>query len=107
VGRGARAGADQRRRHSDLPGFALQHRANPARRCLLEIVGFWTPDYVTRKRARYRCARLANLVLCIDEERNCARTGLSPGARIVRFRRVDPAAVLQQLADTRPGPLHP
>jgi hypothetical protein len=78
-----------------FPDFALQHRAQPARRWLLEIVGFWTPDYVARKLALYRDARLANLILCLDEERNCAAADLPPGALLVRFRRrVDAAAVL-------------
>jgi hypothetical protein len=91
------------RRQPSITDFALQHRANPARRWLVEIVGSWTPDYVTRKLARYLSARLSNLILCIDEERNCANTDLPPGARIVRFRRrVEPAAVLQLIADT-PG----
>jgi predicted nuclease of restriction endonuclease-like RecB superfamily len=59
-------------------------------------VGFWTPDYVARKLTLYRSARLSNLILCIDEERNCADTDLPPGARVVRFRRrVDPADVLR------------
>lgn len=79
-----------------FPDFALQHRANPTRRWLLEIVGFWTPEYVARKLARYRSARLPNLILCIDEERNCSNADLPPSARVVRFRRrVDPTAVLQ------------
>jgi predicted nuclease of restriction endonuclease-like RecB superfamily len=83
-----------------FPDFALQCRANPARRWLLEIVGFWTPEYVARKLARYRSARLSNLILCIDEERNCASADLPASARVVRFRRrVDPAAVLR-LVDT-------
>jgi predicted nuclease of restriction endonuclease-like RecB superfamily len=78
-----------------FPDFALQHRANPARRWLLEIVGFWTAEYVQRQLARYRSARLPKLIICIDEERNCARTDLPASARVVRFRRrVDPAAVL-------------
>ena len=51
-----------------FPDFALQHRSDPTRRWLLEIVGFWTPDYVARKLALYRSARLSNLILCIDEE---------------------------------------
>ncbi|MGH7374445.1 MAG: DUF790 family protein, partial [Candidatus Rokuibacteriota bacterium] len=59
-----------------FPDFALQHRSNPARRWLLEIVGFWTPDYVARKLASYRSARLSNLILCIDESRNCAEADL-------------------------------
>jgi uncharacterized protein len=79
-----------------FPDFALQHRQEPARRWLLEVVGFWTPDYVARKLALYRNARLSNLILCIDEERNCASEDLPLGARVVRFRRrVDPAAVLR------------
>jgi len=79
-----------------FPDFALHHRYDPARRWLLEIVGFWTRDYVARKLALYRSARLSNLILCIDEERNCATDDLPAGARVVRFhRRVDPAAVLR------------
>jgi predicted nuclease of restriction endonuclease-like RecB superfamily len=79
-----------------FPDFALQCRANPARRWLLEIVGFWTPEYVARKLAHYRSARLSNLILCIDEERNCASADLPASASVVRFRRrVDPTAVLR------------
>jgi predicted nuclease of restriction endonuclease-like RecB superfamily len=79
-----------------FPDFALQHRSNPARRWLLEIVGFWTPDYVARKLAQYKGARLCNLILCIDESRNCAEADLPPEALVIRFRRrVDAAAVLR------------
>jgi hypothetical protein len=84
-----------------FPDFALQDRSNRARRWLLEIVGFWTPDYVARKLALYRSARLSNLILCIDEARNCAEADVPSGALVVRFRRrVDPAAVLR-LVETR------
>lgn len=79
-----------------FPDFALQHRSNPARRWLLEIVGFWTADYVARKLALYRSACLSNLILCVDDSRNCAEADLPPGALVVRFRRrVDAAAVLR------------
>jgi predicted nuclease of restriction endonuclease-like RecB superfamily len=79
-----------------FPDFALQDRSDPGRRWLLEIVGFWTADYVTRKLALYRSARLSNLILCIDEDRNCAEADVPAGARVVRFRRrVDAAAVLR------------
>ena len=81
-----------------FPDFALQHRSDPARRWLMEIVGFWTPDYVARKLALYRSARVSNLILCIDGERNCAQTDLPARATVVRFRRqVDAAAVLRVL----------
>jgi hypothetical protein len=84
-----------------FPDFALQHRSDPGRRWLLEIVGFWTPDYVARKLEFYRQARLGKLILCIDEARNCADADLPPGALVVRFRRrVDPAAVLGAIRST-------
>jgi hypothetical protein len=79
-----------------FPDFALQHRSNPARRWLLEIVGFWTSDYVARKLSLYRSARVSNLILCIDENRNCAEADVPSGALIVKFRRrVDASAVLR------------
>jgi predicted nuclease of restriction endonuclease-like RecB superfamily len=79
-----------------FPDFALRHRHDAARRWLLEIVGFWTPDYVAKKLALYRSADLSNLILCIDEDRNCAAADLPVGAPVVRFRgRVDAAAVLR------------
>ncbi len=87
-----------------FPDFALQHRSNPVRRWLLEIVGFWTPDYVARKLARYRNARLSNLILCVDEDRNCAEADLPSRALVVRFRRrVDASAVLR-LIESRDRP---
>lgn len=85
-----------------FPDFRLQRRSDPGQRWLLEIMGFWTPDYVSRKLALYRKALVGNLVLCIDEARNCADGDLPPGARVVRFRRrVDPAAVLRAIDAAR------
>ncbi len=81
-----------------FPDFVLQHRSDPARRWLLEIVGFWTPEYVARKLASYRKARVPELILCLDEGRNCAEADLPPGALVVKFRRrVDPLAVLRAI----------
>jgi predicted nuclease of restriction endonuclease-like RecB superfamily len=78
-----------------FPDFLLRHRTNPDRRFLLEIVGFWTRDYLERKLSALRKAALSNLILCIDEERNCAESEMPVGAMVVRFRRrIDPAAVL-------------
>jgi predicted nuclease of restriction endonuclease-like RecB superfamily len=89
-----------------FPDFALQQRSDPGQRWLLEIVGFWTPDYVARKLALYRKAHLSRLILCIDEARNCAEADLPPGALVVRFRRrVDPAAILRAIRPAeRPVP---
>jgi predicted nuclease of restriction endonuclease-like RecB superfamily len=82
-----------------FPDFGLRRRSDPDQRWLVEIVGFWTPDYVTGKLALYRKALAENLILCIDAARNCADGDLPPGARVVRFRRrVDPVAVLRAIS---------
>ena len=81
-----------------FPDFALQRRADSGQRWLLEIVGFWTPDYVARKLALYRKAHVPRLILCIDDARNCAEADLPAGALILRFRRrIDPADVLRAI----------
>ena len=90
-----------------FPDFAVQHRSNPARRWLVEIVGFWTPDYVKRKLALYRSARLSNLILCIDEGRNCAEEDLPTGVSVVRYRRRLDAAAVLRLIETTPCPGDP
>ena len=79
-----------------FPDFALQHRLDRKRRWLLEIVGFWTPDYLARKLALYRTAGLSNLILCIDDARQCSEGDLPAGTPVLRFRRrVDARAVLR------------
>ena len=78
-----------------FPDFLLRHRLHPERGFLVEIVGFWSPDYVARKLCLLRQANLDNLILCVDEARACADGELPPHARVVRFRRrIDPGAVL-------------
>jgi predicted nuclease of restriction endonuclease-like RecB superfamily len=78
-----------------FPDFELRHRWQPRRRWLLEICGFWTPSYVADKLRRLRAANLDRLILCLDDERNCADADLPEAAKVLRFRRrVDAAAVL-------------
>ncbi len=62
-----------------LPDFVLRHRCDEGERWLLEIVGFWTPEYLDRKLSLYRKAGLRNLILCIDEDRRCADGDLPAG----------------------------
>jgi len=82
--------------HLLFPDFAVQPRAEPGRRWLVEIVGFWTPEYLATKLARLREARIENLVLCIDEARNVGEGQLPEGARVVWYRRrVEVARVLE------------
>lgn len=85
-----------------FPDFALWRRDRPQQRWLLEIVGFWTPDYLRHKLARLRAARLSNLIVCIDADRNCTDEELPPNAPVIRYRRkIDVAEVLRAIAPIR------
>lgn len=78
-----------------FPDFLLFHRLHPEQRFFVEIMGFWSPDYVARKIALLREANLDNLILCLDESRACGVTPGEVGARLVTFRRrIDPRAVI-------------
>jgi len=82
-----------------FPDFLLRHRLEPTRCFLIEILGFWSADYLARKLDLLRRAKIANLILCIDEARSCGEGELPSEAGIVRFRRrIDPAAVLAATA---------
>lgn len=81
-----------------FPDFLVRHRLHPERQALVEIVGFWTPEYLIEKVARLRqaAATLPAFVLCIDEELGCAAAELPAGLPVVTFRRrVDAAAVME------------
>lgn len=81
-----------------FPDFAIQHRRDPARRWLLEIVGFWTHAYLEEKLRRLRAAAISRLILCIDEERNVGNEDLPHGRQCIRFRRrIDAATVLDTI----------
>lgn len=49
-----------------LPDFTLTHRED-GRRALIEIIGFWHPDYLKRKLSKIRSAQQTNLILLVYE----------------------------------------
>ncbi len=78
-----------------FPDFAVVHRRDPSKRCLLEIVGFWTPEYLREKLDRVRAMPREPMVLCIDRSLNCSAGELPAHARIVWFRRrIEPGAAM-------------
>jgi uncharacterized protein len=78
-----------------FPDFAIVHRRDTSKRFLLEIVGFWTPDYLREKLNRLRHLPDIPLVLCINRALNCGAGELPAHARIVWFqKRIEPDAVL-------------
>ena len=49
-----------------IPDFALTHKRD-GRRVLIEIVGFWTRDYLRRKVEKVRAAQRRDLLLLVYE----------------------------------------
>lgn len=52
-----------------IPDFSFTHRKD-GRRALLEIVGFWHPDYLRRKLAKVRQAGRQDLILLVYQSAN-------------------------------------
>jgi uncharacterized protein len=79
-----------------FPDFLLRHRLHPGRNILIEIVGFWTPEYLASKLEKLRLTDTLCL-LCVDEDRACSLGDLPPHLPVLRFRRrLDAAAVLRE-----------
>jgi len=57
-----------------LPDFTLRHR--DGREARIELVGYWTPEYLEKKRAQVRAAEMDNLVLVVSRR-------LGEGARLL------------------------
>lgn len=78
--------------------FELRHRAQAGQRWLVEIVGYWTRDYLVEKLARLRAAGLDRVLLCVDARRSCGAGDLPDSSQLVAFRRkVDAQVVLARL----------
>jgi predicted nuclease of restriction endonuclease-like RecB superfamily len=87
-----------------FPDFAIHPRFAPDRRWLIEIAGFWTPEYLATKLDRLRRARVSNLIVCLDADRNLGDGDLPASMPVIRYRRrVDPADVLE-IVEARRGP---
>ncbi|MDL0129910.1 DUF790 family protein [Halobacterium salinarum] len=53
-----------------IPDFATEHP--DGRRAILEIVGFWTPEYLESKLAKIQQMEADNIVLAVSERLDCA-----------------------------------
>lgn len=86
-----------------FPDFLLEHRDTPERCWWVEIVGFWTSDYLEHKLATYRAARLPRVILCIDAKRTIDEHDLPADARIVRFTKSIPVEQILDMIDAEAG----
>lgn len=85
-----------------IPDFRLVHA--DGREFLLEIVGYWRPEYLRKKFAQVRKANRTNLILAISERLNLEQAGVDVGAipvPVVWFKqRLQPKAVLTVLDES-------
>ncbi|MCA9591825.1 MAG: DUF790 family protein [Myxococcales bacterium] len=78
-----------------FPDFELRHRKDDSRRVLVEIVGYWTPEYLQEK---LRAIGERSWILCASERRGSADRSFPGAERILWFKgRIDPRAVLERL----------
>ena len=86
-----------------IPDFRLVHP--DGRDYLLEIVGYWRPEYLRKKFSQVQQSGRDNLILAISERLNLEKAGVKVGqtpARIVWFKdKLSPKAVLSAL-DSEP-----
>lgn len=82
-----------------IPDFRLVHP--DGRDYLLEIVGYWRPEYLRKKFAQVRQSGCDNLILAISERLNLEKAGVKVGgtpAHIVWFKdKLSPKAILSVL----------
>ena len=71
-----------------IPDFSLTHRQD-GRRALLEIVGFWHPNYLQRKLDKVRQAGRGDLILLVYESANVAEGTFEAASagEVLRFTR--------------------
>lgn len=70
-----------------IPDFRLVHR--DGRTFLLEIVGYWRPEYLQKKFSQVRRAECDNLILAISERLNLEKAGVKMNdvpAKIIWFK---------------------
>lgn len=53
-----------------IPGFTLKHP--DGRQAILEIVGFWTPEYLDKKLEKIQNADLDHLLVAVSERLECS-----------------------------------
>lgn len=77
-----------------IPDFAFYHQ--DGRQAMLEIVGFWTPEYLQRKIAKIHRANRQDLIVAVNEKLNCSREDF-PGVVIFYKTRVKAERILAEL----------
>ena len=80
-----------------IPDFAFSHP--DGRRALMEIVGFWTPDYLQKKLWKLKRAAMPNMIAAVSDRLNCSTEDFRdiPGEALFFKSRIKPKDVLQKV----------
>jgi uncharacterized protein len=81
-----------------FPDYELIGPGDPGQRWFVEVLGFWTPEYLATKLERLRQAGIDRLILCVDTQRGCGPGELPDDPRIIGHRlRVDAGRLFSRL----------
>jgi len=71
-----------------IPDFTFMHE--DGRKAMLEIVGFWTPEYIEKKLNKLSRVRDTNLIIALSNSLNCARVDVAnlQGKKLLFFKGV-------------------
>ena len=80
-----------------IPDFAFSHP--DGRRALMEIVGFWTPDYLEKKLWKLKRAAMPNMIMAVSDQLNCSAEDFRDISGEVLFfkTRIKPKDVLEKV----------
>ena len=80
-----------------IPDFTFRHP--DGRTALLEIVGFWRPDYLRRKLEKLRRAQRQDLIVAVSQGLNVSEEDFAgvPGGVFFFKNRIQPKSVLEEL----------
>ena len=80
-----------------IPDFAFSH--SDGRRALMEIVGFWTPDYLQKKLWKLKRAAMPNMIVAVSDQLNCSTEDFReiPGEVLFFKTRIKPKDVLEKV----------
>ena len=80
-----------------IPDFAFAHP--DGRRALMEIVGFWTPDYLQKKLWKLKRVAMPNMIIAVSDQLNCSTEDFRdiPGEVLFFKTRIKPKEVLEKV----------
>lgn len=84
-----------------FPDFKIQHRRDSSQYYYLEIMGYWTNEYLNSKLSKLKSAGISRLIICVDQKLICdaeKKAMESLGVVIMFKNKVDAKSVLDFLA---------